>query len=267
MNDATDWVTGKLGNAFDFNGSNGRVVVPHNASLNFGTGDFTIEAWVKLDQLNRTNMVYDKGSTGRVSLFINSNNTLRVHVIASGSTKYYDSTIKIPDTGWHYLAVSADRNGNALFAIDTTTQTKSMSDSVSNNLNSSSSAVIGARQNQNAHFFKGLMDEVALYTVALSVAELQAHASGGGTPTVVTPTFSPAPGSYTNSVQVSMSTTTSGAQIRYTTNGATPTTSSTLYTGPITLTSTTTTLSKSAVLLTKRFAGCTTWRRRGLTLK
>ncbi|MHC4715318.1 MAG: chitobiase/beta-hexosaminidase C-terminal domain-containing protein, partial [Planctomycetota bacterium] len=54
---------------------------------------------------------------------------------------------------------------------------------------------------------------------------------------VETPQFSPAPGSYPSPQSVSISCATSGAQIRYTTNGSTPTGGSPLYTGPISVTS------------------------------
>jgi hypothetical protein len=53
---------------------------------------------------------------------------------------------------------------------------------------------------------------------------------------VATPTFSPAAGTYVSSVTVTITTGTPGATIHYTTDGGTPTTSSTVYTGPITLT-------------------------------
>jgi hypothetical protein len=57
-------------------------------------------------------------------------------------------------------------------------------------------------------------------------------------PSASTPTFSPAAGAYTSAQSVILSDTTSGATIYYTTDGTTPTTSSTKYTGPITVSST-----------------------------
>ena len=53
--------------------------------------------------------------------------------------------------------------------------------------------------------------------------------------TVATPTFSPAAGSYGPAQTVTISSSTSGATIYYTTNGTTPTTSSTVYSSPITV--------------------------------
>jgi len=57
-------------------------------------------------------------------------------------------------------------------------------------------------------------------------------------PALPTPTFSPAGGTYTTSQSVSISDATAGTTVYYTTNGKTPTTSSTVYTGPITVSAT-----------------------------
>jgi alpha-tubulin suppressor-like RCC1 family protein len=62
--------------------------------------------------------------------------------------------------------------------------------------------------------------------------------------TLSAPVFSPAAGTYLDSVAVTV-TATAGATIRYTTNGSTPTPSSTLYIGPVGLTQTTTLKAKA----------------------
>jgi hypothetical protein len=67
-----------------------------------------------------------------------------------------------------------------------------------------------------------------------------------GTPTASTPTFSPATGTYTSAQNVTISDTTAGATIYYTTNGTTPTTSSSVYSAPVAV-STTETLNAIAV--------------------
>ncbi|SER45425.1 Chitobiase/beta-hexosaminidase C-terminal domain-containing protein [Lentzea xinjiangensis] len=54
---------------------------------------------------------------------------------------------------------------------------------------------------------------------------------------VATPTFSPPGGAYTSAQTVTISTGTSGATIRYTVDGSTPTASSPVYSGPISVTS------------------------------
>lgn len=54
------------------------------------------------------------------------------------------------------------------------------------------------------------------------------------------PTFNPLPGLFTAPISVTISTTTAGATIFYTTNGTDPTTASSIYTAPITISATTT---------------------------
>ncbi len=59
-------------------------------------------------------------------------------------------------------------------------------------------------------------------------------------PTAATPQFTPAPGTFTSAQSVSITDTTAGVTVYYTTDGSTPTTSSKAYSAPITISATTT---------------------------
>ncbi len=88
----------------------------------------------------------------------------------------------------------------------------------------------------------GVLNEAATLTdnnlnVANSTQQLSFTGTGIGGTTVATPTFSPAGGAYVSGQTVTIGDSTSGASIYYTTNGSTPTTSSSLYSSPVTVSS------------------------------
>lgn len=70
---------------------------------------------------------------------------------------------------------------------------------------------------------------VATFSNKVAVYGLQPTSPPPPPPTAATPTFSPAPGNYTGTQQVTLSDTTPGAVIHYTTDGTTPTSSSLTY--------------------------------------
>ena len=77
------------------------------------------------------------------------------------------------------------------------------------------------------------------YTAYASVSLKATHNAGGNTVAAM-PTFSPAAGTYSGQVSAALASTTPNAVIRFTLNGATPTTGSEVYVAPILITSTTT---------------------------
>lgn len=74
----------------------------------------------------------------------------------------------------------------------------------------------------------------------LQFIKAEFYKENGGMESVATPTFSPEAGTYTTTQNVTISCTTSGATIYYTTDGTTPTTSSSVYSSPIAISTTTT---------------------------
>lgn len=97
---------------------------------------------------------------------------------------------------------------------------------------------------------------VAVYTVTGSLAADSSYAAATAASgtftislplTVAAPVFSPVAGTYASAQVVSISDATPGATIYYTTNGAVPTTSSTMYGGPVVVSSTETLKAIAAV--------------------
>ena len=98
----------------------------------------------------------------------------------------------------------------------------------------------------NSGFWWGELAELVVYERALTPSEVRSiedYLALKYRPYPVpagSPSFSPNGGTFTGTVQVTLSSTTPGAEIRYTTDHSEPTDTSTLYEGPITVTDTTT---------------------------
>jgi len=116
-------ITGKVGNALSFNGSN-RVELPSKPELNVGQGDFSLVAWVKTTQANGTILSKEYNQFGSAikgySLYFSSGQPgLRLGTgsgswtcgnTASSSCTNYNSGKTINDGQWHLVAVTIDRD-------------------------------------------------------------------------------------------------------------------------------------------------------------
>lgn len=99
----------------------------------------------------------------------------------------------------------------------------------------------GSEPNSNSQMYSGPITISASSTIkAKAFKQNWTDSDVGSAPYSIRaadPVFSPTGGYYTAAQNIAISSSTSGAQIRYTTNGSVPTSSSTLYTTPITVSS------------------------------
>jgi Concanavalin A-like lectin/glucanases superfamily len=168
--------TRNLAAAFD--GSNDQLRVPDHATLD--TGDsFTLEAWVRrsVTSSSKVYRVLSKGEGNYAFGFANNFLSLR----RQGSVDVARSLSTLTDTsGWHHIA--ATKNGAAvrlyLNGADVT-NTSSIPSSVPAMANTSSDLIIGRASNATAGF-PGSIDEAAVYSRALSAAEILSHYRASG---------------------------------------------------------------------------------------
>jgi hypothetical protein len=188
---------GWVSNAIYFDGINDYMEAPNHASLNFGTGDLTIDAWVKIDHPNDTTgvrVLVEKreqlsSSNYRGYSFYLYNGKLAVQ-LAAGYPYNYGSNLVVPADGlWHLVAVTVNRNSpnsGTFYLSQGTTGNFTVQTATFNALNSQGDmnnnrplrigSITLAGPNS---FFKGNIDEVELFNRVLSGTEIQSLVQAG----------------------------------------------------------------------------------------
>ncbi len=168
---ATWAATGKYGKALQFNGTSALVTVPDAASLHLSSG-MTLEAWVNPSAVNANwrDVVY-KGNDN-FYLEATSSNASRpdAGMIAGGSYADAFGTAALPANGWSHLTETYDGAALRLYVngtqVASTAHTGTIASST-NPLQIGGDSIYG-------QFFAGLIDEVRVYNVALTPAQIQA---------------------------------------------------------------------------------------------
>ena len=173
---------GKVANALSFDGVQSYVEAPHNASLDMGTGDFSIDAWVQIPASASTGLYvivdqreYTQGVYKGYHFFL-YNGYLGVQ-LADGPGGYsnYLSSRKVPTCfwglcPWHLVAVTVSRAANVYgsFYVDGSPWGNFIPGHLGN-LNNSAPLEIGVREAGagGGGFFRGNMDEVEIFNRAL----------------------------------------------------------------------------------------------------
>ena len=95
-----------------------RLELDGSSDFAFGTGDFTIEMWIKINDDTNTNTIYDSrpaGSNGaQVALFYSgSTNAI---LFAHGGTLRITGTIDVgADHAWHHISLNRESGSTKLF--------------------------------------------------------------------------------------------------------------------------------------------------------
>ena len=158
----------------------------------------------------------------------------------------------IYDNAWHYLVVRYDGSQRTIW-LDGKLQGSAVA--ATHTAPTSGLMRMGGRDPNNKDcVWTGDLDEMRFRASASTEAWMEAEyatvksdafvtsgpAVDAGTAVVVTPRFGPSATTFHPTLAVTLSCTTTGATIRYTTDGSDPTADSAVYAGPITLTETTT---------------------------
>ena len=198
------WSSGETGDGLTFNGSN-YVDVPYNSTmaseLSFGTGGFTLSAWVKLNAGdNFTNVTYPifsigGSSTSQITLTLANNGnyewTLGLYLNISG-TNEWSWLCPMPDTSnifrdhqWHMVTLTRSANDVGMLYLDGsplminlgggqgTVKSLNMSTTVYNLQNGTNDLYIGYSQGS---YFKGSINDVEVYNVGLTQSQVRALA-------------------------------------------------------------------------------------------
>lgn len=175
------WVEGKFGNALEFSGDGKRVHVEHDDALNLET--FTFMMWIKVASTGDFQVVFEKqqavGAAGHITrnygLEITPNNAARIWFACDGQIGPGRADGKVvTDEEWHHIAATYDLKEFKIYVDGELGAITEISLKPENN---TGPLAIGARMNGNCGV-KGLVDEVALFSVALKEQDVQALMKG-----------------------------------------------------------------------------------------
>ncbi|MCC6653087.1 MAG: PKD domain-containing protein, partial [Candidatus Eisenbacteria bacterium] len=175
---------GKVTRARTFSGASQYVQANDAPGLNFGAGDFTIDAWVRTSQATGIAPIVDKRFTdpevGYALYLKNGRLAMRVGdgVLADGTEYWLPSSPFVADGQWHHVAGVMKRtalaNGARLYVDGVNVMAVAPYSGLS--VTNVEKLLIGAQKGYSGPigYLNGSVDEVELFQRALSTAEINA---------------------------------------------------------------------------------------------
>ena len=169
--------------AFNLDAS-GYAEIADSDSLDFGTGDFTIEAWVKYKFENTgsgLNVIMSNGlasSSGTLGYNLLTNSSDFLVRLGNGTDVYTKNITGTPiEDTWYYIAFTREGTLLTIYVNDLDGVEYTDAD-IAVNVTTSSSVLIG-RDTQSDRFYKDLIDEPKLYNRALTQKEITQNYKAG----------------------------------------------------------------------------------------
>ena len=147
-----------------FDGSGDYITAPSNTSFDFGTGDFTIETWINIPDVNSTWLAFiSRGyaQNGGWRLYKNNgNNNLRFYYTDGGTTSYIQATTTgLTNNTWHHITVVRNSSTTKIYVDGV----EKVSGTISTSLNPGSYAVeVGAGVVTSSFPITGYMTDVRI---------------------------------------------------------------------------------------------------------
>jgi hypothetical protein len=207
------WVSaGKFGNALAFDGLNDWVTIPDSSSLDLKYG-LTLEAWVKPSATQNWPTVIEKEAAPNLSyaLYANSDasfsNRPSTHMFVGGYDRNIRGGSTLPVGTWTHLAASYDRVALRLYVNGAQVASLPTAGAIDT---STGLLRIGGNATWPTEFFNGVIDEVRVYSSALSAAEIQKDMT---TPVAGAAPAPPAPPSDTSAPTVTITAPANGSSV------------------------------------------------------
>ncbi|MFA5386522.1 MAG: LamG-like jellyroll fold domain-containing protein [Candidatus Paceibacterota bacterium] len=168
------WITGKVGNSLNFNGSSNYVNCENGASLNIIGNTISLSAWIKPnDFVASYKSIIGKRNGGEAyTLETYTNGNVRFGTYGTSNAELLTTTNPLSIGGWYQVV--GVYNGTNKYIYVNGILVKSVA-ATGNILTSGSKVGIGSLNGNGAIGpFNGVIDDVRIYNRALSAAEVQA---------------------------------------------------------------------------------------------
>ena len=169
-----EWVAGISGSALSFDGKDDWVKIGRSASLDT-KNRITLEAWINSEEDNTHHPILEYGDDTHVGVHVWQHprwSDLYVNFINTGGGSRILGASGVITPGWQHIAVVYDGTYGKLYRNGELVANSNIGQFA---LQTSYDLYVGCRPTSGGYYFNGPIDEVAIYSQALSPEEIKEH--------------------------------------------------------------------------------------------